>query len=143
MAFFAGSVKPCSPVRRARRCRIRLAMAPIAIHRDIHIFLLLLIDVAGLAGKRLVCPYECESGPPVALCHVWNKPRLGLMATFTRTAKLVAMDILMTIGTPRRGAMKLHRLMALPAGYLCMLPLQRKSSASVIETLPCPHILPG
>ena len=83
-------------------------MAPIAIDRDIDVFLLLLIDVAGLAGKGLVCSYERESGPRVALCHVRNEPRLGLMATFTGTAKLVAMDILMTIGTPRRGAMKLH-----------------------------------
>ena len=63
-------------MRRIGRCIIGAAVASDAVDRDVHVLLLLLVDVACLAWQRLVRSGEREACAVVTLCHVRHKPGL-------------------------------------------------------------------
>lgn len=142
VAFFTRCAQPRGTVSGVCRGRIGRAMTPIAINRDVDVFLLLLVDMTGLAWERLVRADKREPGARMALCHIGDEPRLRRVAPLTSIAEFVAMDVMMAIGTHRRRAMELHRLMAFTARHLRVLSPEGETGTSVIEPHSSGYILP-
>ena len=111
-------------------------MTPVAVDGDVHIFLLLLIDMAGLAGNRLVWTEQRKSGLRVPPWHVRDEPGLRTVAPVAGIAKFVTMDVLVTVGALLPGPVKFQRFMTLAAGDLSVLSLQGEPRSRVVELRP-------
>ena len=118
-------------------------MTPEAVHREIDVFVPLLIDMACLAWKCLVRPDQRKSGARMALRHVRDEPRLGGVTPFAGATEFVAVNVLMTTGASRCRPVKLQRLVTLTTRHLRMLPLQGVRRARVVKLLCSGDVVPG
>ena len=115
MTLLAFGPKPCRTVGGVCSRFICALMAAYAVDRNVHIFLLLLVDMAGLTRERLVRTHQRKARAVMSLRHIRNKPRLGRMTAVAGFSKLIPVKVSMTACTRRLRSGKLQVLVALTA----------------------------
>ena len=115
MTFDAVRPEPGHPVRRRSRRIVLRPMTRHTIARHIHVFKLLLVDMALLAWRRHVRPKKREAGLGMPLTHVGNQPRFRRMASFALRSQLATVNVHVATRTLRRSLGKHQILMTLIA----------------------------
>jgi hypothetical protein len=116
------------------RCRVILRpVTCIAVRRHAHVFVLLLIDVTGLAWGRHVGAKEREPGAVVALRHIRHQPCRRRVASIAGGAKLAPVNVLVAIGALGRCATEFQTGVALPAIQTNMQPFEPEPRGVMVE----------
>ncbi len=130
-------------MRRHERCVVLDTVAAEAVDRHIDVFVLLLVEMACLAGCSLVPPHKCEPGLRVPLGHIRHQPRPGSVAAIAQHPELTPMDVIMTLCTAVLCLCELQLPVALPARDDEMLRNEWKAGTGVIELHRHGHLFPG